>query len=186
MSGPSCRCWTRCGCLLRRADVQQALSRAGESARVGGACLAIAIISSSPSPEIVLALVGVALLVVGGAARSAARTSNIAFRLAGPLLTVIAARVLAGTAAAALAGLLVALGAWLQVRLAEATVGLAIFAGTVTVLGGASMRVVVAFWLLGVSILLVRSMAASAWRRLSIGSSLKAERRPVVPLRPEN
>src|SRR5260221_14773205 len=104
MSGPSCRCWTRCGCLLRRADVRQALWRAGEAARVGGACLAIAIVVSSPSPEIVLALVGVALLVVGGAARSAARTSTIAFRLAAPPPSALAARVLGGTPAPATPG----------------------------------------------------------------------------------
>jgi hypothetical protein len=110
----------------------------------------------------------------------------MAFRLAGPLLTVIAARVLAGTAAAALAALLVALGAWLQVRLADATVGLAVFAGAVAILGGASVRVVATFWLLGLGILFVRSMAANVWRRLSGGSSLKAERTPGVPLRPEN
>lgn len=186
MSGPSFRCWTRCGCLLRRADVRQALWRACDAARVGGACLAIAIVVSSPNSEIVLALVCVALLVVGGAARSAPSTSTIAFRLAGPLLTVIAARVLAGTAAAGLAALLVALGAWLHVRLAEATVGLAIFAGAVAVLGGASVRVAAAFWLLGVGILLVRSMAALVWRRLSGGWSLKAERTARPPLRPES
>jgi len=186
MSGQSSRCSTRCGSLPQRADVRQALWRAAEAARVGGACLAIAIVVSSPSPEIVLALVGVALLVVGGVARSAARTSTIAFRLAGPLLTVIAIRVLAGTAAAALAALLIALGAWLQVRLAEATVGLAIFAATVAVLGGASVRVAAAFWLLGVGILLVRSMAARVWRRLFGGWSLKAERTATAPLRPES
>ncbi len=167
--------------MLRRVDGWR---WAAEAARVGGACLAVAIIVSSPAPEIVLALFGVALLVVGGTSWNG--SSTMAFRLAGPLLTVIAVRVLAGTAAAALAALLVALGAWLQVRLAEATVGLAVFAGAVAVLGGASVRVVAAFWLLGVGVLLVRSMAASVWRRLSGGSSLKAERTPGVPLRPEN
>lgn len=112
-------------------------------------------------------------------------TPAMAFRLAGPFLMVIAVRFVAGTGAAALAALLVALGAWLQIRLAEASVGLAVFAGAVAVLGGASARIVASFWLLGVGILLARSAGANVWRRLFGGSSLKAERTTGVPLRPE-
>ena len=110
----------------------------------------------------------------------------MAFRLAGPLLMVIAVRVLGGTVAAAIAALLVALGAWLQVRLTEASIGLAVFAGAVAVLGGASVRVLAAFWLIGVGILLVRSMTARVRRRFVGARSLKPERAPGVLLRPEN
>lgn len=172
--------------MLRRVDVWQALRWASEAARIGGACLGLAIVVSSPAPEIVLPLLGVALLLVGGSAWSVTNTRTMAFRLAGPFLMVIAVRVTGGTVAAALAALLVALGAWLQVRLAEASVGLAVFAGAVAVLGGASVRVLVAFWVLGVVILLTRSTAASIRRRLSDPLSLKAERTPGVSLGPEN
>lgn len=110
----------------------------------------------------------------------------MALRLAGPLLMVIAVRVVAGTGAAAIAALLVALGAWLQVRLPEATVGLAVFAGAVALIGGASARMIVCFWLLGVCTLLVRSGGASVWRYLFRRSALKAERTSGAPLRPES
>ena len=110
----------------------------------------------------------------------------MALRLVGPLLMVIAVRVLGGTAAAAIAALLVALGAWLQVRLLEATVGLAAFAGAVAVVGGGNVRVLAAFWLLGVGIIVARSAAATVRRRFSRASSLKPERAPSLPLHPEN
>jgi hypothetical protein len=110
----------------------------------------------------------------------------MALRVVGPLLMVIAVRVVAGTGAAALAAVLVALGAWLQVRLPEATVGLAVFAGAVAVLGGANVRMLACFWLLGVGILLVRSGGASVWRHLFRRSALKAERTTGLPLRPES
>jgi hypothetical protein len=111
---------------------------------------------------------------------------SMAVRLAGPLVMVIAVRVAGGTVAAAIAALLVALGAWLQVRLAEASVGLALFAGAVAVLGGARLHVVAAFWLLGAGILLARPMVATVRRRLAGRPSLKPERTPAVPLGPEN
>ena len=110
----------------------------------------------------------------------------MAIRLAGPLGMVIAVRIAGGTVAAAIAALLVALGAWVQVRLTEATVGLALFAGAVAVLGGASVSVLVAFWLLGAAILLARAMVAPVRRRLAGRSSLTPERTPAVPLGPEN
>ncbi len=110
----------------------------------------------------------------------------MAVRLVGPFVMVIAVRIAGGTVAAAIAALLVALGAWLQVRLTEASVGLALFAGAVAVLGGARVNVLVAFWLLGAAILLARSMVATVRRRLAGSSSLKVERTPAVPLGPEN
>lgn len=172
--------------MLPKVDVWRALHWAADAARIGGTCLGLGIVVSSPAPETVLPVLGVALLLVGGSAWSVASTRAMAFRLAGPFLMVIAVRVLGGTVAAAIAAILVALGAWLQVRLTEASIGLAVFAGTVAVLGGASVRVLAAFWLLGVGILLFRSVAASVRRRLFGGSSLKPERAPRILLRPEN
>lgn len=155
-----------------------------EAARIGGTCLAGAIVVSSPTPEIVLALLGVAFLVVGGTAWNGSQP--IAIRLAVLLLSVILARVFAGTAAAAMAALLVVAGAWLRVGVAEATAGLAVFGLAVALLGGASARVVAAFGLLGLVILVIRSVAAGVGRRLRGRSLLTAERASTAPLRPEN
>jgi hypothetical protein len=170
--------------LRRKADVGGVLRWAAEGARIGGACLAVAVVVSAPAPEIVLALFGVVLLVVGGTAWSWAQP--VALRLTGPLIAVILARVLGGTAAAALAALLVIVGAWLRVRVAEATAGLAVFGVAVTLLGGASAMIVGASWLLGLGLLLVRSIAVGAGRRLRTASSLTAERPPTTSLRSEN
>ena len=172
--------------MLRRADGWRSLLWAANAARIGGACLGLGIVVSSPAPEVVLPLLALALLLVGGSAWSVTSTSTVAVRLAGPFVMVIAVRIAGGTVAAAIAALLVALGAWLQVRLTEASVGLAIFAGAVAVLGGARVPVLVAFWLLGAAILLARATVATVRRRLAGRSSLKPERTPVVPLGPEN
>jgi hypothetical protein len=170
--------------LRPKVDVWRVLLWGAEAARIGGACLAVAVVVFAPAAEIVLALLGVVLLVVGGTAWSWARP--VALRLTGPLLAVVLARVLGGPAAALLAALLVVVGAWLRVRVPEATAGLAVFGVAVTILGGASARVVGAFWLLGVGVLLARFIAAGAGRRLRAGSSLTAERPSTTPLRPEN
>jgi thiol:disulfide interchange protein len=110
----------------------------------------------------------------------------VVLRLAGPFVAVIAVRVEAGSGAALLAALLVALGAWLRVRMADATVGFAAFAGVVAVLGDASLWVVAIFWLLGARILLARSMVAGVRRRFARRSSLKTERTQPVSLGPES
>jgi hypothetical protein len=144
----------------------------------------MAIVASAPAPEIVLALFCVGLLVVGGTTWSL--TCPLAFRLAGPFVAVIAVRLEAGSGAAVVAALLVALGAWLRVRMADATVGFAAFAGVVAVLGDASLWVVATFWLLGAGILLARSMVAAARRRLAGRFSLKTERTQPVSLGPES
>ena len=162
--------------MRRKADVGGVLGWAAQGARIGGACLAVAIVVSAPAPEIVLALLGVVLLVVGGTSWS--RAQPVVLRLIGPLLVVVLARVLGGTAGAALAAFLVLVGAWLRVRVPEATAGLAVFGVAVALLGGASPKVIGASWLLGLSLLLVRSIAVAAGRRLSRRSFLTAENHP--------
>jgi hypothetical protein len=170
--------------LRPKGDVWRVLQWAAEAARIGGACLAVAVVIFAPAPEIVLALLSVVLLVVGGTAWNA--THPVALRLTSPLLAVIVARVLGGPGAAVLAALLVFVGAWLRVRVSEATVGLAVFGVAVAILGGASARVVGAFWLLGLGLLLARSIATSAGRRQRARLSLTHERPPTSSLRPEN
>ena len=134
----------------------------------------------------VLALLGVVLLLAGGSAWSWPETSATALRFTGPLLALLGARLLGGTGAAGLALLFVALGMWLHVGIVEATAGLAFFAAAVAILGGATPRIVVGFWLVGAGYLIVRLIAARTWRRLRASSSLTAERPPLPSLHPDN
>jgi hypothetical protein len=122
----------------------------------------------------VLALLSIAFLVVGGVLGG---RPGRAMPVAGALLAVIVARLAAGTGAAFFAALLVALGAWLRVRLTEATAGLAVFGVAVAMLGGASISLVLAFWLLGGALLLTRR-AAHVIRAHVSRSFLTAERTP--------
>jgi len=113
----------------------------------------------SQSPEALLALGGVALLVAGGTTWSKDGQWPV-FRRVLVFLTVIAlARWVAGPAAAALTALLLALGAVLRVRLAEGITGLAAFGGAVALLGRASLRLVLVFWLVGLAIIAVQTLA---------------------------
>ena len=61
----------------------------------------------------------------------------------------VLARVSAGPTGAAITFVLFVAGAFLQVRVRDAAVGLALFAGAVAILGGADVRLLAAFALLG-------------------------------------
>jgi hypothetical protein len=102
-----------------------------------------------------------------------------------PVSTVLAARVSAGPGAAALGAVLVALGALLHIRTGEVVLGLAVFGGIVVAAGGASARLLAIFWVLGFSLVALRTVAAKArlgLRRLPI---LKSEKARAVLLDPE-
>lgn len=159
-----------------RASVWHLLRWAADAARIGGACLGLALIASPLTPESVLSLLGIALLLAGGRLWRSATTGTIAVRLAASTTVVVAVRVLGGTGPAAIAAVLVALGGWLQVRFSEVGVGLAIFAGAVAILGGARLTLLVGFWLLGAGLLTTRSLQARLRRRLLGGSALNPER----------
>jgi len=135
------------------------------AARLGGACLAFAIVMSAPAPELVLALLAIAFLVVGGSV--AALKGPAALVWSGPVVAVILARVFAGTAAALLAALLIALGAWLRIGLIEATAGLAVFGVGVALLGGATVSLIFSFWLLGAGLLVAGRAGTAARARLA-------------------
>jgi hypothetical protein len=162
--------------LLPRVEPRSALRVAVAAARLGGACLALAIVVAAPAPEIVLALLAVVFLLVGGT--TVARPGvPAALRWSGPVVAVILARLSAGTGAAMLAALLIGLGALLRITLIEATSGLAVFGVGVAVLGGASPALILAFWLLGAGLLLARRAAGAARTRIA-RAFLTAERTP--------
>jgi hypothetical protein len=133
--------------------------------RIGGACLALAIVVASPAPETVLAFLGVALLLIGGVSWQW-RGAALALRLAGPTVAVIGVRLLTGPVITALAAALVTLGACLGVRWVEATLGLAVFAAVVAIAGGADVRVIAGFWVLGCLVLLSHRVVSLVYRRL--------------------
>ncbi len=102
-------------------------------------------------------------------------------RLLVPLSVVILARVAAGQAAAGIAALLLALGALLRVRIAEGVVGLAVFGGAVALLGGASVRLALAFWFAGLTIIALRAAGSRVGRAFQRGLSGLRDARPPSP-----
>lgn len=154
--------------------------------KAGGAAFAVAVIVSSPEPVLVLGLLAITLLVIGGTTWAGTAPHRLPIRVLVSIATVVIARLAFGTVAAALAALLLALGAWLRVRMGEAVVGLAVFGIAIAFLGGASLRLVVAFWAIGLAVLGLRHVATRVWRRFSTRRSLSAEKPGTPPLAAES
>jgi hypothetical protein len=148
--------------------------------KAGGAALGLAVLVLSDSPAALLALLGVALVVVGGTAWTGVRGSSLT-RLLAPLVVVVLARVAAGPAAAGIAALLLALGALLRVRIEEGVVGLSVFGGAVALSGGASFRLALGFWVAGLAIIALRAAANRVRRVLQRGLSGLRHARPPSP-----
>jgi len=172
--------------LLRKASFGKGLRWAAAGAKAGGACLGVAVIGSSLDPETVLALLGVALLVIGGATWTGDHPKPLSLRIVASLAAVVLARWAGGPAAAALAAVLLALGAWLRIGPAQAIAGLAAFGAAVAVLGRASAHVLLGFWLLGLAFVVLRPIALRACRRLFQHVSLRIEKTEPVRVDPEN
>lgn len=156
-------------CLPPRASLGAGLRCAAAAAKAGAAALGLAVVVFSESPEAVLGLLAVVLLVVGGATWRAPGRSSIVVPILVSLGTVVLVRLAAGPAAAALAALLLALGALLHVRLWEGVVGLATFGVAVALLGGARVGLILAFWLVGLAIVALRLLMARARSTLLSG-----------------
>lgn len=169
-----------------RVDFRRCLRWAAAGLKAGGAAFAAAVIVTSPDAVLVLGLLAISLLVVGGTTWTGRTQGRLPIRILVSLVTVILARVAFGTVAAALAAVLVALGAWLRVRVGEAVVGLAVFGIAIAFLGGASVRVAVAFWMIGLAILALRHLVARLWRAFSGRRSLTAEKGKPAPLAAES
>lgn len=114
------------------------------------------------------------------------RPGAVLIRILVSLGTIIVARLVFGPAGAAVAAVLLTIGAWLRLRLPDAVVGFALFGGVVALLGSASPRLALIFWAIGLSIVLLRRLAARLWRRVCDRRSLTAETTTAVSLRPES
>jgi hypothetical protein len=172
--------------LRLRVNKAETLRLAAASARTGGALLGGAVIASALDPPTVLALVAVTLLVAGGSVWSASRGWMLPVRILASLGIVALARYAAGPAAAAVVAVLLALGAWLQVRVGVAISGLAVFGGAVALLGRARLSVVLLFWLVGLTLVVLRPVAAWLRRRLPLRASLTIEKPDGLPVGPES
>lgn len=156
------------------------------SARAGGALLGGAVIAASLDPPTVLALIAVMVLVAGGSIWSGGRNWILLVRVLASLAAVALARHAGGPAAAVVAAVLLALGAWLQVRAGVALSGLAVFGVAVVLLGRARLSVVLLFWLVGLGLVVLRPAAAWVRRRVPLLASLTIEKTDGHPVAPES
>ena len=132
----------------QRVDVGRLRAAALRSLIAGGCWLGGAVIILMGEPLVVAGALAVAILVVGGVTWPASRATPI--RIVVTAAVLVLARMAAGPSGAVIAFVLVAAGALLRVRLRDAALGLALFAGAVSILGGADRRLLAAFLLLGV------------------------------------
>src|SRR5712692_2147068 len=123
-SGPTCRCWSRFVSLRPRASFGTTLSLAARSAKAGGACLGLALLVLSGDPAAILGLLAVVALAIGGVVWTAGARHAAWVRLLLVVSALVAARIAAGPAAAALGAVLLALGVLLRIRTEEVVLGL--------------------------------------------------------------
>ncbi len=169
-----------------RASFRQALSLAARAARAGGACLGLALLVLSGDPAAILGLLAVVALAIGGVVWTAGAVQPAWVRVLLLVAVLAAARIAAGTAAAALGAALLALGVLFRIRTEEVVVGLAVFGGIVaTTVGGASPKLLLVSWGLGVVLVALRAAAGAAWRAPRKAPLLKSEKAPTVLLDPE-
>ena len=163
--------------MQQRVDVRRLLAATLRSLIAGGCWLGGAVIVSMGEPLVVAGALAVAILVVGGVTWSASQPAPMKLVVTGALL--VLARIAAGPSGAVIAFVLFAAGALLRVGLADAAVGLALFAGAVSILGGADLRLLAAFLLLGVLTRAIAHVVALVARW--IGPRLLARERGSAP-----
>lgn len=151
--------------MLRKARLG-ALVRRGSAAGIAGAAwLGLGLILADENPAGILGLIAALLALAGGwAAR--VRTQHAFPRAVACLLPVLLARLAAGPLAAVLAAGCVAAGWWLRVRPSDTALVLALLGGGVAAVSPPSVRLVLAFALLGVLTVGIRPALAAARRGL--------------------
>jgi hypothetical protein len=172
--------------LRPRVDAAGAVRLAIASARAGGALLGGAVIASTLDPPTVLALIAVMVLLTGGSIWSVSRNWILPARILASVGAVALARYAGGPAAGAVVAVLLALGAWLQVRVGVAVTGLAVFGFAIAILGRAAPSVVLLFWLVGLGLVVLRPLTTWVRRRLPPRASLTIEKTEGAPVGPES
>ncbi len=168
-----------------RVSFGKGLSLAARAAKAGGACLGLALLVLSGDPAAILGLLAVVALAIGGVVWTAGAVQPAWVRVLLLLSVLAAARIAAGTAAAALGAALLALGVLFRIRTEEVVVGLAVFGGMVATVGGAGPKVLLASWGLGVVLVALQAVAGAARRALRKLPLLKSEKARAVLLDPE-
>jgi hypothetical protein len=171
--------------LRPRASFGKGLSLAARAAKAGGACLGLALLVLSGDPAAMLGLLAVVALAIGGVVWTAGAVQPAWVRVLLLVSVLAATRIAAGTVAAAIGAGLLALGALFRIRTEEVILGLAVFGGIVAAVGGASPKVLLISWGLGVVLLALRAAAAAAWRAPRQPPLLKTEKARRVLLDPE-
>src|SRR5712692_3501153 len=109
-SGPTCRSLSRFVCLRPRASFGKGLLLAARGAKAGAACLGLALLVLSGDPAAILGLLAVVALAIGGVVWTAGAVQPAWARVLLLVSVLAAARIAAGTAAAALGAALLVLG----------------------------------------------------------------------------
>lgn len=149
-----------------------ALVRRGSAAGIAGAAwLGLGLILADENPAGILGLIAALLALAGGWAARVG-TQQAFPRAVACLLPVLLARLAAGPLAAVLAAGCVAAGWWLRVRPSDAALVLALLGGGVAAVSPPSVRLVLAFALLGVLTVGIRPALAAARRGLRRIASL--------------
>jgi hypothetical protein len=163
---------------LRPRDRLLALARlAGSASQAGATALGLALLVLSDAPGLQLAsLFVLALACVGSLAALQNRWSAIACLVVSATLIALARRE-AGTLAAVVMTALLGVSAWAHLCFRDVKAGLAVFGVLAVLSSGASLRLVLAFWLVGwIAGLLAHRKARTA---------LKTESREFRPLKSE-
>jgi hypothetical protein len=171
--------------LRPRVSFGKGFSLAARAAKAGGACLGLALLVLSGDPAAILGLLAVVALAIGGVVWTAGAVQPAWVRLLLFVSVLAAARIAAGTAAAALGAALLALGVLFRIRTEEVILGLATFGGIVAAVGGASPKVLLVSWGVGVVLVALRAAAAAGWRAPRKPPLLKSEKARTVLLDPE-
>ena len=162
--------------MLLKADLGRWAGAVLRSVTAGGCLLGGAVIVSMGDPLVMLGALAVAIVVAGGVTWSGSRPTPVRLVLTATVL--VLARVAADPTGAAIAFVLFVAGAFLHVRFSDAALGLALFAGAVSILGGADVRLLAAFSVLG-AVTLALAHGAKLFSRL-ISLRLLARERPAV------
>ncbi len=168
-----------------RASFGKGLSLAARAAKAGGACLGLALLVLSGDPAAILGLLAVAALAIGGVVWTAGAGQPAWVRVLLLVSVLAAARITAGTAAAALVAALLALGVLFRIRTEEVVLGLAVFGGIVAAVGRASPKLLLVSWTLGIVLVALRAVASAVCRGLRKLLLLKSEKARTVLLNPE-